>query len=69
MRADIIDAFPSNGVGLPGMFVPTLPPVSGSGDVIKSYILPSNETGVVCFPSIADLDAFVHVLLDVRGLL
>ena len=46
-RASIIDASQKNAVGLPGPFLPTAPPVDGSGGVIKSFILPDNITGVV----------------------
>lgn len=34
-------------IDLPSEFIPTLPPTAGSGGVIKSYILPGNETGVI----------------------
>ncbi|KAH9048867.1 hypothetical protein EDB84DRAFT_1556539 [Lactarius hengduanensis] len=34
-------------VGLPGPFLPTLSPTSGSTGVIKSFILPGNKTGVM----------------------
>ncbi|PSR81755.1 hypothetical protein PHLCEN_2v6264 [Hermanssonia centrifuga] len=46
-RASIIDIAPSNAVGLPSPFLPTLPPANGSTGVIKSFILPSKKTGVM----------------------
>jgi hypothetical protein len=39
-------------VGLPGSCSPTLTPTNGSTGVIKSFILPGNNTGVVRFPAI-----------------
>jgi hypothetical protein len=48
MKAEIVDAAPSYAVGLPDPYLPTIPPVTGSSGVIKSFILPGNETGVVC---------------------
>jgi hypothetical protein len=47
IRADILDADPATGVGLPEKDLPTLPPLEGSKGVIKSYILPGNKTAVV----------------------
>lgn len=47
-KANIIDGLLSKAVGLPGPFLPTAPPVNGSEDVIKSFILPDKKTGVVC---------------------
>lgn len=46
-RAAIRDVAPKNAVGLPSPFLPTLPPAAGSTGVIKSFVLPGNETGVV----------------------
>ncbi|KIP04036.1 hypothetical protein PHLGIDRAFT_121058 [Phlebiopsis gigantea 11061_1 CR5-6] len=46
-RASIIDLSHSNSVELPEPYLPTLPPVNGSTDYIKSYILPSKKTGVM----------------------
>lgn len=46
-RASIIDIAPSNAVGLPSQFIPSLPLANGSTGVIKSYVLPGNKTGVV----------------------
>ncbi|KAI0089698.1 hypothetical protein BDY19DRAFT_889505 [Irpex rosettiformis] len=46
-RASIIDTAPSNAIGLPSPFLPTLPPQPGSTGVIKSFILPGNKTGVM----------------------
>ena len=45
--ANIIDTAPGKGVGLPGPNLPTIPQTNTSTGVIKSYILPSNRTGVV----------------------
>lgn len=59
-RAAIIDTAPSNAVGLPQQFQPTLPQVNGSTGVIKSYILSDNKTGVVgcpCFPPVISLNS------------
>lgn len=46
-RAAIVDKPHSKAVGLPSQFLPTAPPVNGSTGVIKSFILPSNKTGVM----------------------
>ncbi|PFH53432.1 hypothetical protein AMATHDRAFT_1097 [Amanita thiersii Skay4041] len=46
-KALIIDKTQSSAVDLPQPFVPTLPPVAGSGGVIKSFILPDKITGVM----------------------
>ena len=46
-KASIIDGLTSQAIGLPGPFLPTAPPVNGSEDVIKSFILPDKKTGVV----------------------
>jgi hypothetical protein len=46
-KADIIDKSNSSAVGLPPQFEPTLPTVGGADGVMKSYILPGNEIGVV----------------------
>ncbi len=46
-KGEIVDLGNMNAVGLPDRFHPTLPPVDGSSGVIKSFILPGSETGVV----------------------
>lgn len=46
-RGVITDVAPSNAIGLPQQFQPSLPQVNTSAGVIKSYILPDNQTGVV----------------------
>lgn len=46
-RAVIRDTAPSNTIGLPQPFQPSLPQVNTSAGVIKSYILPDKKTGVV----------------------
>ncbi|KAJ7291209.1 hypothetical protein C8J57DRAFT_1271818 [Mycena rebaudengoi] len=46
-KADIIDKSNSSAVGLPPQFEPTLPTVGGADGVMKSYILPGNEIGVM----------------------
>ncbi|KAK0460733.1 uncharacterized protein EV420DRAFT_1641267 [Desarmillaria tabescens] len=59
-KGEIIDLSNSSAVGLPQQFMPTLPPVSGSTGVIKSYILPGNHTGVMFVGSFGgDFDAFM----------
>src|SRR5216683_3186115 len=35
---------------LPSLFLPTLPPSDGSTGIMKTFILPGNNTGVVCNP-------------------
>ncbi|KAF8153237.1 hypothetical protein B0H34DRAFT_97367 [Crassisporium funariophilum] len=59
-KAVIVDASQINAVGLPGPFNPTAPPTAGSEDVIKSFILPGNKTGVMFVGSFspADFDQF-----------
>lgn len=46
-KAEIIDKSNSNAINLPPRFIPNLPPVAGSGGVIKSFVLPDNKTGVM----------------------
>ncbi|KAF8958955.1 hypothetical protein BDZ97DRAFT_1429044 [Flammula alnicola] len=46
-KANIIDGLLTKAVGLPSPFLPTAPPADGSEDVIKSFILPGNKTGVM----------------------
>lgn len=36
-----------NAVALPDPYLPTAPTVPGSTEVIKSYVLPGNKTGVM----------------------
>jgi len=43
----MIDLSQTNAVGLPDKYIPTLPAVIGSGDVLRFHILPGNKTGVV----------------------
>jgi len=43
----MIDLSQTNAVGLPDKYIPTLPAVDGSGDVLKFHILPGSKTGVV----------------------
>jgi len=47
IKAEIIDKSNASAINLPPRFVPNLPPVAGSGGVIKSFILPGNKTGVM----------------------
>jgi hypothetical protein len=71
-KANIIDLSHNNAVGLPDPFLPKLPSVNGSTGVIKSFILPSNKTGVVCSRSTSHIYCpFAHSakLEDVRGLI
>ncbi|KAF9034688.1 hypothetical protein BDZ89DRAFT_505666 [Hymenopellis radicata] len=59
-KGDIRDLGNSNAVGLPDKFHPTLPPVDGSSGVIKSFILPGSETGVMFVGSFSgDFDGFM----------
>ncbi|KAF5384319.1 hypothetical protein D9615_003317 [Tricholomella constricta] len=46
-RAEIIDKSKPSAINLPPRFVPNIPPVAGSGGVIKSFILPDKKTGVM----------------------
>ncbi|KAL5498002.1 hypothetical protein ACEPAH_2933 [Sanghuangporus vaninii] len=46
-RAAIRDVAPGNAIGLPQPFLPTVPPVDPSAGVIKSFILPDGQTGVM----------------------
>ncbi|PPQ92503.1 hypothetical protein CVT25_010336 [Psilocybe cyanescens] len=46
-KAEIIDGLQSRAIGLPGPFQPTAPPLNGSDDAIKSFILPDGKTGVM----------------------
>jgi hypothetical protein len=45
--AKLLDATNGSAVGLPVKYQPTLPTVGGNADIIRSYILPGNTTGVV----------------------
>ncbi|KAH0578442.1 hypothetical protein H2248_003590 [Termitomyces sp. 'cryptogamus'] len=58
-KGNIIDQSNSNAIGLPPQFIPSLPSVAGSEGVIKSYILPDNQTGVMFVGSFeGDFDGF-----------
>ncbi|KAG6827294.1 hypothetical protein H0H92_012459 [Tricholoma furcatifolium] len=59
-KGNIIDLSHSNAIALPPQYVPTLTSVAGSGGVIKSYVLPDNETGVMFVGSFepANFNAF-----------
>ncbi|KAJ6591037.1 hypothetical protein DFH09DRAFT_1138386 [Mycena vulgaris] len=58
-KANIIDKSNSSAVGLPSQFEPTLPTVGGAEGVMKSYILPGNQTGVMFIGSFeGDFDGF-----------
>ncbi|PPQ66788.1 hypothetical protein CVT24_008697 [Panaeolus cyanescens] len=46
-KAGIIDPSHQNAIALPDPFLPTAPPVDGSDDAIKSFILPDKKTGVM----------------------
>lgn len=46
-KASIEDRSRMNAVALPDPYLPTAPTVTGTTDVIKSYILPGNKTGVM----------------------
>ncbi|KAJ7481527.1 hypothetical protein FB451DRAFT_1236280 [Mycena latifolia] len=46
-KANIVDKSNSSAVGLPPQFEPTLPTVGGDQGVMKGYILPGNEAGVM----------------------
>lgn len=46
-KGEIVDKSNSSAIDLPPRFQPTLPPVAGSGGVIKSFVLPDKKTGVV----------------------
>jgi len=48
-KANIVDLSNMKAIGLPEPYQPTLPPVGAASDVIKSFILPGNKTGVVRF--------------------
>ncbi|KAH9054676.1 hypothetical protein EDB87DRAFT_1428312 [Lactarius vividus] len=64
-RAALIDPArqPKMAVGLPGPFLPTLSPTSGSTGVIKSFILPGNKTGIMFIGSFEE--DFAQFPLDV----
>ncbi|KAF9467146.1 hypothetical protein BDZ94DRAFT_1249683 [Collybia nuda] len=58
-KADIIDKSNLSAIDLPPRFQPNLPPVAGSGGVIKSFILPDKKTGVMFVGSFGgDFDGF-----------
>ncbi|KAI0058369.1 hypothetical protein BV25DRAFT_1287154 [Artomyces pyxidatus] len=50
---------PADGIGLPAPFQPTLPPTVVSADVMRSYLLPDGQTGVLFVGSFDDdIDQF-----------
>ncbi|KAJ7130238.1 hypothetical protein C8R44DRAFT_775165 [Mycena epipterygia] len=58
-KGNIVDKSNINAVGLPPQFEPTLPTVGGDQGVMKSYILPGNETGVMFIGSFeGDFEGF-----------
>ncbi|KAG6836074.1 hypothetical protein H0H93_011655 [Arthromyces matolae] len=58
-KGNIIDKSNSKAIGLPPQFIPSLPFVAGSEGVIKSFLLPDNETGVMFVGSFeGDFDGF-----------
>ncbi|KAJ3829498.1 hypothetical protein F5880DRAFT_1470491 [Lentinula raphanica] len=59
-KGNIIDKSNDSAVGLPPQFVPTAPQVNGSEGVIKNFILPDNQTGVMFVGSFEpdDFDQF-----------
>ncbi|KAJ7855118.1 hypothetical protein B0H14DRAFT_2754840 [Mycena olivaceomarginata] len=58
-KGNIIDKSNSSAVGLPPQFEPTLPTVGGDEGVMKSYILPGNQTGVMFIGSFeGDFEGF-----------
>uniref|UniRef100_A0A8H8CIE2 Tail specific protease domain-containing protein n=1 Tax=Psilocybe cubensis TaxID=181762 RepID=A0A8H8CIE2_PSICU len=46
-KADIIDGRQSRAINLPDPFLPTAPPLDGSDDAIKTFVLPDGKTGVM----------------------
>nr|GAT43444.1 predicted protein [Mycena chlorophos] len=57
--AKIIDLSTSNAFGLPPQFEPTLPVQGDNEGIMKAYILPGNETGVLFIGSFeGDFDTF-----------
>ncbi|KAI0094123.1 hypothetical protein BDY19DRAFT_911158 [Irpex rosettiformis] len=71
-HASIIDIANSNALGFLSPFLPTLPPQPGSTGIIKSFILPGKETGVMFVGSFegdsvqfrTDTDSAVRMFLD-----
>ncbi|KAJ4479394.1 hypothetical protein J3R30DRAFT_3288983 [Lentinula aciculospora] len=59
-KGNIIDKSNDSAIGLPPQFVPTAPQVDGSEGVIKNFILPDNQTGVMFVGSFEpdDFDQF-----------
>ena len=47
LRAKGIIRPPSDAIGLPSQFQPSLPPINGKAHEMVSYLLPDNITGVV----------------------
>lgn len=46
-KASVVDKSNGSAVGLPSQFAPTLPTVGGDQGIMKSYVLPGSETGVM----------------------
>ncbi|KAF5339039.1 hypothetical protein D9758_014119 [Tetrapyrgos nigripes] len=65
-KAFIIDKSNSSAIGLPEQFLPTIPSVDGSSGVIKNFLLPDNETGVMFVGSFSpdDFDQFQKDTVD-----
>ncbi|KAJ3795714.1 hypothetical protein GGU11DRAFT_210774 [Lentinula aff. detonsa] len=59
-QGNIIDKSNDSAVGLPPQFIPTAPQIDGSEGVIKNFILPDNQTGVMFVGSFEpdDFDQF-----------
>ncbi|KAJ3505956.1 hypothetical protein NLJ89_g7141 [Agrocybe chaxingu] len=55
-RADIIDLSFINPIPLPQAFLPDGVPMPGTSDIIKPYLLPDNETGVIFIGSFVPWD-------------
>src|SRR6266567_1798496 len=49
LRAKGIIRPPSDAIGLPSQFQPSLPPINGNAHQMVSYLLPDNVTGVVSY--------------------
>ncbi|THU97635.1 hypothetical protein K435DRAFT_753812 [Dendrothele bispora CBS 962.96] len=65
-RGVIVDKSNSSAIGLPQQFEPTIPSVDGSTGVIKNFLLPDNETGVMFVGSFEpdDFDQFQTDVVD-----
>ncbi|TBU42204.1 hypothetical protein BD309DRAFT_201633 [Dichomitus squalens] len=64
-KANVVD-LQAVSVGLPSQFEPTVPTLSGSEGVIKSYVLPDNKTGVM-FVGSFEPDDFNGFQTDVQS--